>query len=69
MAREKAQADIHPALFQRGLDFSRGNFLRGETDAGMARGEHAQEIRHQSDIEDGNNTHVQSAAHLPRLGI
>jgi len=35
----------------------------------MAGGEHPEQLRHQGDVENRNHAKVESAAHLPGLGV
>ena len=62
MARQKTQANIHPAFFQSRLDLGGRDFFNGDADRRMIRDKRTEELRHERHIQYRNNTQSQCAA-------
>ena len=65
VAGEKAEPDVHPALFDGGFNLGRGDFFNGQADTGMSGRKHPKQRRNQGHIEDRHNPDMESTPHLP----
>ena len=65
MTGKKSQPNIHSALLDRRLDFSRGNLFNRKAHTGMSGRKHSEERWHEGDVEDWHDAEWRAPRILP----